>query len=132
MPPDRRRRRKPPGHRPWEQQPGEPAQAFAHFSVYRGLGPDRSLAKASERSSIALSWLKQLSVQWNWLYRALAWDREQFLRRRSEELQASRETTERLLKQSADLQRIAGMSFRSWLRRDENGEWQLVRDLALA
>lgn len=26
----------------------------------------------------------------------------------------------------------AGMSFRSWLRRDENGEWQLVRDLALA
>ena len=127
---DRRRKRKPPGHRPWEQQPKEPAQAFAHFTVYLGLGPERSLAKASETSGLALSWLKQLSAEWNWLYRALAWDREQFLRRRREELQASEETTERLLRQSADLQRIAGASFRSWLRRDEQGEWQLVRDLS--
>ena len=125
-----RRGRRPPGHRPWEQQPGELAQEFAQFRVYLSLGPSRSLAKASQECGLSLSRLKWLSVRWNWLYRALAWDREQFLRRRREELQACQETRERLLKESADLQRIAGMEFRSWVRRDEQGELQLVRELS--
>ncbi len=126
----RGRSRRPPGHRPWEQQPGELAQEFAQFRVYLSLGPGRSLAKASEECGLSLSWLKRLSGRGNWLYRALAWDREQFLRRRREELQACQETRERLLKESADLQRIAGMEFRSWVRRDEQGELQLVRELS--
>ena len=128
----RRRAKRParlPGHRPWERQPSESAQEFAHFSCYLALGPDRSLAQAGEQCGLSLSRLKQLSARWNWLFRALAWDQEQFLRRRRGELEACRETRERLLKESADLQRIAGMEFRSWVSQDENGQLQLVREL---
>jgi len=84
----RRRSTHPPGHRPWEQQPLEPAQEYAHFRRYLSLGPRRSLACAREPGSLSLARLKQLSVKWRWLYRALAWDREQFLRRRREELES--------------------------------------------
>jgi len=125
-----RRRSKPPGHKPWEQQPGESAQEFASFVVYLGLGPSRSLAKATEHCGLGLSRLKQLSARWKWLFRAVAHDRQQFLRRRQEELDGCKETREKLLKESADLQRIAGMEFRSWIRRDERGELQLVRELS--
>jgi hypothetical protein len=125
-----KRASRPPGHRPWEQQPGESDQEFGQFRLYLGLGPRRSLAKASEEGGLSLSWLKQLSVRWRWLFRALAWDRAEFLRRRREELEGCRETRERLLRESADLQRIAGMEFRSWVRRDERGELRLVRELS--
>jgi hypothetical protein len=71
-----------------------------------------------------------LSGEGNWLFRALAWDRDQFLQCRRRELQACQETRERLLKESGDLQRIAGLEFRSWVRRDEAGQLQLVRQLS--
>jgi hypothetical protein len=125
-----RRGGRPPWHRPWEQQPGESAEEFGHFRVYLNLGPSRSLTKASQDCGLSPSRLKQLSVQWKWPFRALAWDRHQFLRRRREQLEACTENRERLLRESADLQRIAGMEFRSWVRRDERGELQLVRELS--
>jgi hypothetical protein len=128
-------RKRPPGlvgHKPWEQQPQEPIQQYASFRHYLSLGPQRSLAQAQEGTGLSLARLKQLSTRWRWLYRALAWDREQFLRRRREELARGTQTRERLLKESADWQKVAGMEFRRWVTRDADGNPQLVRELTPA
>jgi len=128
----RKRPLHPPGHRPWEQQPLESAQGYGQFRHYLGLGPRRALAQAREGTGLSLARLKQLSQQWRWLYRSLAWDREQFLRRRREELEACSQTRARLLKESADWQKVAQMQFRSWVSRDADGNLQLMRELTPA
>jgi hypothetical protein len=127
-----RRRPRPPGCRPWEQQPQETTQEYAHFRHYLSLGPQRSLAKACEGTALSLTRLKQLSKTWRWPYRAAAWDREEFLRRRREELDRCARTRERLLKESADWQKVAQLKFRSWVTRDNEGNLRLVRELTPA
>jgi hypothetical protein len=129
MSPSRGRPTRPAGHRPWEQQPSESDQDYSRFRHYLSLGPQRTLAQASEGAGLYLARLKQLSRQWRWLYRALAWDREQFLRRRREEMEACAQTRERLLKESADWQKLAQLELRSWVSRDAEGHLQLVREL---
>jgi len=74
----------------WEQRDGEPDAAYAHFLVYRDLGPARSLdaayaawrrlgpagPAAERRETPALSpanWHRE-SKQWSWGDRADAWD----------------------------------------------------------
>lgn len=67
---------------PWDQQPGEPPEAYARFLVYRNMGPVRSLdaayqaanvgkgRKSSERSG---TWQDNSSA-YNWRERAARWD----------------------------------------------------------
>jgi hypothetical protein len=122
----------PPGRKPWEQQPRESPEDYARFQVYLQLGPTRSLAEATQRCGLSLARLKQLSQRDRWLYRALAWDKERFLVRRRQELEACEQTRARLLKESADWQRIARLEFGSWVRRDQEGNLQLTRELTPA
>lgn len=124
-----RKRTRPAGCRPWEQQPQEATQEYAPFRHYLSLGPARSLAKACEGTGLSLTRLKQLSKQWRWAHRVALWDRAEFLRRRREELTRCAQTRERLLKESADWQKVAQLEFRSWVTRDPEGNLQLVREL---
>lgn len=67
---------------PWDQQPGEPSEAYARFLVYRNLGPGRSLdaaygianvgnrRKSSERSG---TWQENATAH-RWRERAARWD----------------------------------------------------------
>jgi hypothetical protein len=76
--------------KPWEQQKGEPNDAYSHFLAYRNLGPGRtidaaySLAKAPRRGMTRQTsaakrapgnWDLE-SVKWNWVDRAISWDIE--------------------------------------------------------
>ncbi len=92
---------------PWEPRPAEPPLAYARFRLYLELGPSRSLAKAAEAGGLSLARLKQLSGRWQWPLRAVAWDEHQFRERCRHEAQAQAEAQARLLKESADWQRLA-------------------------
>jgi hypothetical protein len=77
--------------KPWDRQRNEPEAAFLRFTVYRSLGPARSLQAAYERfledSGGASKGTKRHRVpgQWrrdcaahDWVSRARAWDIESF------------------------------------------------------
>lgn len=63
----------------WEQQEGEPNEAYARFLVYRNLGVSRSLdaahaiATKSKKKQASGQWTDD-SAKWNWVERASAWD----------------------------------------------------------
>ncbi len=65
----------------WEQQPHEPARAFNAFTVYRDLGPKRTLREAFRQETRKESaqpngtWTRWYT-DWQWSLRAQAWDRE--------------------------------------------------------
>lgn len=58
----------------WDRQEKEPPRAFAHFTIYRDLGPDRTLTKASRLCGVTEGSLKQESSAWNWTPRCDQWD----------------------------------------------------------
>ena len=55
---------------PFEQQPKESAKAFAAFSVYLSLGPERSLAAVGQKLGKSMALLERWSALWRWLERA--------------------------------------------------------------
>lgn len=70
---------------PWDQQPGESAEAYARFLTYRNLGPGRSLALANRVHGTATARKKTQgangsftldSTRHHWKDRADAWDVE--------------------------------------------------------
>ena len=56
----------------FEQQPKESAKAFAAFSLYLSLGPDRSLALVSQRLAKSEQLLKRWSAKFDWPSRVAA------------------------------------------------------------
>jgi hypothetical protein len=76
---------------PWDQQPGEPAEAYARFLIYRGLSVGRSMRMAYaaylatfpnavtrvtngvKRCRAPGHWATD-SARWRWVDRANAWD----------------------------------------------------------
>lgn len=73
--------------KPWDQQEGEPAEAYARFLAYRNLGPGRSLRaaedaargeeapKSTKKHQVSGQW-KQDSATYQWVERSTAWDIE--------------------------------------------------------
>jgi len=57
---------------PFEQQPRESAKAFAAFSLYLGLGPQRSLAAVSRKLAKSEQLIKRWSTKFDWPSRVLA------------------------------------------------------------
>jgi hypothetical protein len=57
---------------PFDQQPKESAKAFAAFSIYLGLGPERSLAAVGQTLGKSMALLERWSARWHWLERAQA------------------------------------------------------------
>jgi hypothetical protein len=50
----------------FEQQPNERAKAFAAFSVYLGLGAERSLATVAKRSGKSKALMRRWSAHQRW------------------------------------------------------------------
>jgi hypothetical protein len=63
--------------KPWEQQLGESAPAFAAFKVYRDMGSSRSQVKVAEKLGKTRQLLSQWSMKHSWMARVRAWEREQ-------------------------------------------------------
>ncbi len=57
---------------PFEQQPMESAKAFAAFSVYLSLGPERSLAAVARKLAKSEQLLKRWSAKYDWASRVQA------------------------------------------------------------
>ena len=116
--------------KPWERQPGEPDKAFAKFSYYLQLGTGRSLGQVADAFGISPARVKELSARWRWTLRAIAWQAEAVRHQREEERRQAAEAQQRHLRDAIDWQRIAGISLRSWVTRNERGELELARELS--
>ncbi|MEW6572879.1 MAG: hypothetical protein AB1374_04530 [Bacillota bacterium] len=58
------------------RQPGESAQAFQAFALYRDMGPARSIREVARRLGKSKTQIDRWSVRWDWVERAAAWDEE--------------------------------------------------------
>jgi hypothetical protein len=77
--------------RAWDRLPGEPARAYAAFTLWLSLGPERTLSAAAEAARKASAegrgrpprakTLGNWARRWRWEERAAAWDAEQARRR---------------------------------------------------
>jgi hypothetical protein len=56
----------------FDQQPGESAKAFAAFSLYLSLGPERSLAAVGQKLGKSGALLERWSSRWRWPERVAA------------------------------------------------------------
>lgn len=82
----------------WDRQPGESGRGWAHFVVYRDLGPRRSLRQAAVRIGVSEAVLERHSANRNWVARCAAWDDEQDRIRRAQiKKEIERETKANLL-----------------------------------
>jgi hypothetical protein len=61
---------------PWDQYPGEPADAFQIFAFYRDLGIARTLVSCARAylGAYSYGWIVQTSKAWAWPERAAAFD----------------------------------------------------------
>jgi len=59
---------------PFEQQPRESTKAFAAFSLYLSLGPQRSLAVVAQKLAKSQQLLKRWSTKFEWPARVQAYD----------------------------------------------------------
>lgn len=62
--------------KPWDRQPREGALAFAAFSRFLELGPDRSFALVAQDSTLSMTEtkVKSLAKKWNWRERSAEWE----------------------------------------------------------
>jgi len=79
----------------WERQSGESVRAFEAFTVYRDLGPARSVSKTARELGKARSLVGRWSRTYAWVLRAAAWDREQDRIFLAEQQQARRDIARR-------------------------------------
>lgn len=77
---------------PWERFPGEPNEAWHYFTVFRDLGPTRTLQEASKKLQKHRAHLGKLCGTHNWRPRAEAWDAH-LDRLRCQEFQKLQQTT---------------------------------------
>lgn len=59
---------------PWALQPGETSLGFHYFTIYRDLGPRRTVAAAARELKVAPETLRALSAKFSWVDRCLAFD----------------------------------------------------------
>src|SRR5215471_12299089 len=57
---------------PFEQQENESAKAFAAFSLYLSLGPQRSLAAVEQKLAKSHTIISRWSARWDWTARVHA------------------------------------------------------------
>lgn len=84
---------------PWERQDGESPQAWRAFQAFRDLGQDRTIRAAAERIDRSRATLVKYSMDFAWMDRAAAWDREQDRQAQKAQLAAIK----RMRKTHADL-----------------------------
>ena len=91
----------------WEQRDGESSKAFEAFRVYRDMGASRGQRAVAEQLNKAESQISTWSSDWNWVERAMAYDRHLDDVRRAENAEAIRAMAERHAAQAQLMQGTA-------------------------
>lgn len=60
--------------KPWERQEGESAKAFEAFTIYAGLGADRSLRAVAQQLGKSKTLMDRWSSTYSWVVRAAEYD----------------------------------------------------------
>ena len=107
----------PPDATPWERVSGESPEAWKAFQAFRDLGQDRTIRAAAEQIGRGKSTLDKYSMDFAWMDRAAAWDREQDRQVQKAQLAAIRQ----MRKRHADLAMAAlGKTARALARISED------------
>lgn len=93
----------------FEQQPKETSVAYEAFTVYKDLGPNRSIEKAARHIGKSNVLLQTWSIKWSWRVRILAWDRLLAKEARKEDIKAARDMRKRHIAISMGMQRLASL-----------------------
>ena len=105
----------------WEKLPGEPPRAHALFEGFLLPGPGRTLPPVARAQGVSLSYVKKLSVRWDWRERAESWQSKLYSSSQTENAETIIEARERQLKQAVAFQRIARAELARSFQRDPDG-----------
>lgn len=91
----------------WERQPGESAQAFEAFKIYRDMGLKRSNKAVEEQLSKSRQLISRWKKNWDWDKRVRDYDNELEKEAHKEAVKNLKDMTSRHIKISMQLQRKA-------------------------
>lgn len=92
---------------PWERQPFDTPKSWAAFTVYRDLGPGRSLVRTAASLERNPAVVRDWSRHNRWVERVAAWDAEQDRLRRLALLEETQKMAERHARQAVAAQNAA-------------------------
>ncbi len=100
----------------WERLKGESSKAYAHFCLYRDLGPERSLRKLIEdgKATVKQRRLEHWSAHNRWVDRAQAYDDELERQLRAKNEKARKEMAERHARLALAGQNILVQQLNAW------------------
>jgi hypothetical protein len=61
----------------WRRQPGETPRSYHYFTLYRDLGPERTIRQVRQQCGKSMVFLERLSAKHRWVDRAGAFDDHQ-------------------------------------------------------
>lgn len=93
--------------KPWERQKGESAQAYEAFSIYLGMGAERSLSAVAKQLSKSLPLIKRWSREKEWQERIRAYDNDIEKQARKKVIADRKAMTERHIGIAMQLQKKA-------------------------
>lgn len=91
----------------WERQPGESAQAFEAFKIYRDLGLKRSNQEVCKELSKSRQLISRWKATWNWDERVRAYDNALEREAHKEAVKNLKDMTSRHIRISVQLQNKA-------------------------
>lgn len=93
--------------KPWERQKGESAQAYEAFTIYLGMGTERSLNAVARQLSKSLQLIKRWSREKDWQERVRAYDNDIEREARKKAIADRKAMTERHIGIAMQLQKKA-------------------------
>jgi hypothetical protein len=92
------------GTEPWERQKGESTKAFEAFSIYRDMGPERSLRKVADQLGKSRALIERWSRLWKWVERTREYDNDLEKKAHAKAVKAVQDMTDRHIKIAMQLQ----------------------------
>ncbi len=121
----------------WERQQGESDKAYAAFTMYRDMGPERSHRAVAEaiygvQAKYSVRTVHEWSRRHGWVDRVAALEaRDEMLRREAVERHMSSKAHEFASRQAALLERMLGQAEKAADNADEMLEWPLAEQRLL-
>ena len=81
--------------KPWERQEGESAKAFEAFTIYAGLGADRSLRAVAQQLGKSKTLMDRWSSTYGWVARAAEYDADLQRKAHAEAVKKARKMNDR-------------------------------------